>query len=343
MPIDQRFFRHGDPVSLQQICDLTGAGVQPADLDKTVTSVASLSSAQIGDVTFFESEKGETNISSDATACFVRDSDVERLPQNVAPLVCDNPRYAHAGFCNSLISPKHSDANWNASLIDPSAKVGKASKVTPNVVIGADAAIGENSVIGPGTVIGPGVQIGRDCEIGANVSIFCALIGNNVSISSGARIGEAGFGVIPGPDGAIDAPQLGRVILQDHVSIGANSCVDRGAFDDTILGERTKIDNLCQIAHNVQFGRGVLMAAFGGISGSVTVGDGSMLGGRVGIADHVNVGKGVSLAASAGLFRNIEDGETWGGTPAKPIRQWMRETAWLQKQANPKRKPKSDA
>ena len=108
-------------------------------------------------------------------------------------------------------------------------------------------------------------------------------------------------------------------------------------FDDTIIGERTKIDNLCQIAHNVVFGRSVVMAAFGGISGSVTVGDGVMIGGRVGIADHVHVDDGASLAASSGVFRNIGPGETWGGTPAKPIRQWMREVAWLQKQASKKK------
>jgi len=121
------------------------------------------------------------------------------------------------------------------------------------------------------------------------------------------------------------------------VSIGANTCIDRGVFDDTIVGERTKIDNLCQIAHNVVLGRSVLMAAFAGISGSVSVGDGCMFGGRIGIADHVKIGERVSLAASSGIFRDIDSGETWGGLPAKPIRQWMREVAWLQKNANPKK------
>ncbi len=137
-----------------------------------------------------------------------------------------------------------------------------------------------------------------------------------------------------GPEGAEDAPQYGRVILQDHVTVGANSCIDRGAFDDTIIGEHTKIDNLCQIAHNVVTGRSVLMASFAGISGSVTIGDGTMLGGRVGIADHVKIGEGAQIAASAGVFREIPSGETWGGTPAKPIRQWMKEVAWLQKQTS---------
>ena len=197
--------------------------------------------------------------------------------------------------------------------------------------------MGAGTAIGANSVIGPGVQVGRHCRIGANVSIFCALVGDHATLLSGARIGESGFGVTGGPGGMEDAPHFGRVILQDHVSIGANSCIDRGVFDDTIIGERTKIDNLCQIAHNVVFGRSVVMAAFGGISGSVLVGDGARIGGRVGIADHVKVGDGVSLAASSGVFRDIEPGETWGGTPAKPIRQWMREIAWVQKQANPKK------
>ena len=112
---------------------------------------------------------------------------------------------------------------------------------------------------------------------------------------------------------------------------------NRGKLEDTRIGAGRKIDNLCQIAHNVVFGRSVVMAALGGISGSVFVGDGARIGGRVGIADHVNIGDGVNLAASSGVFRDIEPGETWGGTPAKPIRQWMREIAWVQKQANPKK------
>ena len=130
------------------------------------------------------------------------------------------------------------------------------------------------------------------------------------------------------------------MIIQDHVSIGANSCVDRGAFDDTIIGERTKIDNLVQIAHNVIIGRNVMMASFTGISGTSVIEDGVVMGGRVGIADHVHIGAGAKLAASAGIFRDIPAGETWGGVPAKPLRQYLREIAWMQRQIAPKKKPK---
>jgi len=149
-----------------------------------------------------------------------------------------------------------------------------------------------------------------------------------VRVHAGAVIGEAGFGATAGPRGVIDVPQLGRVIVQDGVTIGANTCVDRGAYDDTVIGENTKIDNLVQIAHNVVIGRNCLFAAHVGVSGSVTIGDGCMFGGRVGIADHLAIGAGARIAAASGVAKDIPAGESWGGTPARPVRQWIRETAW---------------
>ena len=336
MPVDPRFYRPLEAKRLETIAQATGTDLN-GDGTVEISSVSSAAVAGANEIAFLDGDgKSPPDISTKAGALVVNAENAPHVPSGVPYLVSPIPRYAHGQIAHLLFEPRHLQSA-STEAISPDASIHDSAVIMPGAVIGRGAAIGDGTVIGANAVIGPGVQIGRHCQIGPNVSVMCALLGDHVKLLAGVRIGEAGFGVLAGPDGAEDAPHFGRVIIQDHVTIGANSCVDRGVFDDTIIGERTRIDNLCQIAHNVVFGRSVLMAAFGGISGSVRIGDGSMLGGRVGVADHVSVGAGASLAASAGLFRDVPDGETWGGTPAKPVRQWMREVAWLQKSANPKK------
>lgn len=217
--------------------------------------------------------------------------------------------------------------------IHPTAELEDGVQIGQGAVIGAGAQIGRGTYIGPSAVIGPGVAIGRDCEIGPRAVIGFALIGDRVKILAGALIGEPGFGVASEADAAFDVPQLGRVILQDNVSVGAGTCIDRGAWDDTVVGEYTKIDNLVQVAHNVRLGRNCLLAAQTGISGSVVVGDKVSFGGASGVTDHVTIGDGATIAGTAGVMKNVPPGEMWVGTPARPIRRFMRETAWLAKMA----------
>lgn len=316
---------------------MTGAE-RVGDPDKLITGIAAPDQAKSGELAFLEGDSGQQPaLSSELDVLVVGEAARDLVPEGAFCLVSKFPRYAHGIIAGALFKLRHLE-RADPSQAASSAKVHPDAVIGPGAVVGAGAAIGEGTVVGANAVIGPGVQIGRNCVIGTNASVHCALVGDQVTLLAGARIGETGFGVMAGPDGLVDAPHYGRVVLQDHVTVGANSCIDRGVFGDTVVCERTKIDNLCQIAHNVVLGRSVIVAAFGGISGSVRVGDGSMLGGRVGIADHVTLGEGVSLAASAGLFRDVAAGETWGGTPAKPIRQWMREIAWLNKQASPKKR-----
>lgn len=338
MTVDTRFYAPLGALTLETAAALTGAELI-GEASSPITGIASADLAKAGEIAFFEGDaSAKPSFSPQLSVLIVNEAASALVPDGVSKLIARFPRYAHSMIAKALFQPRHLAGGFGSQAIAASAKVHPGARVLPGAVIGEGAAIGEGTVIGPNAVIGPGVQIGRSCVIGAGATVQCALLGDHVTLLAGARIGETGFGVMAGPAGAEDAPHFGRVILQDHVTVGANACIDRGVFGDTIIGERTKIDNLCQIAHNVVLGRSVVVAAFGGISGSVSVGDGSMLGGRVGIADHVVVGEKVSLAASAGLFRDVGPGETWGGTPAKPIRQWMREVAWLNKQASPRKR-----
>jgi UDP-3-O-[3-hydroxymyristoyl] glucosamine N-acyltransferase len=191
-------------------------------------------------------------------------------------------------------------------------------------------------------VIGPQVRIGRDCSISPGVSIAHALIGNWVIIHPGVRIGQDGFGYAMGPKGHRKVPQVGRVIVQDHVEIGANTTIDRGASRDTVIGEGTKIDNLVQIAHNVVIGRHCVIVAQVGISGSATLDDFVVLGGQVGVVGHVRIGAGAQIAGSSNVNSDVPAGARWGGTPAKPMRDWFREITTLKTLASKRVLAKED-
>jgi UDP-3-O-[3-hydroxymyristoyl] glucosamine N-acyltransferase len=332
---DPRFFEDLGPVTLAELAKVAGAELsEPSQGDRLVRSVAALSGAESDAVTFLTDKKHAAELAATkATAVFLSARDRDLTPPGCVALVTATPQAAYAAAANRLHRARRHGAGPSVS---PDAVLEDGVLLGPGVVIGPGARIGGGSEIGANTAIGPGVAIGRDCMIGANVTIGFALLGDRVRILAGASIGEPGFGAAGGATGVVDIPQLGRVILQDGVTVGANSCIDRGAFDDTVIGENTKIDNLVQIAHNVRVGRNCVMAAHTGISGSVTVGDGAAFGGRAGVADHVTIGDGAQVAAAAGVFRDIPAGETWGGLPGQPIRRWMREVAWLSRSANRK-------
>jgi UDP-3-O-[3-hydroxymyristoyl] glucosamine N-acyltransferase len=332
---DPRFFEDLGPTTLQDLAEATGAVLSDLSTGRVNISVAApLGRAGEGAVGFLADRRYLDELAStEASACFLREDQAALAPTHCTVLKTPEPQAAWARAAARLHRPRRFGAGGPS--LHPSAELEPGVVVGPGVVIGPGVRIGRDTEIGPNTVIGPGVTIGRGCLIGANVSIGFALIGDNVRILSGAVIGEAGFGVAAGRTGAIDIPQLGRVILQNGVTVGANSCIDRGAWDDTVVGENTKIDNLVQVAHNVRLGRSCALAAHTGISGSVQVGDGVQFGGRAGIADHVKIGDGARVAAAAGLMRDIPPGESWGGFPAMPARQWMRQVAWLAKASRP--------
>lgn len=200
-----------------------------------------------------------------------------------------------------------------------------------NVVIGAGVEIGRGTIIGANTVIGPGVTIGRNAVIAANCTIDCAHLGNEVVLHSGVRIGTEGFGWLDHGTGNRKIPQLGRVIVQDRVEIGANSTIDRGALGDTVIGDGTKIDNLVQIGHNCRIGRNCLIAAMSGLSGSTIVEDGVLLGGGVGTSGHLRIGAGTVVHGRAAVTKDWPAGSKLAGAPAQDIKDFWREIAATRK------------
>jgi UDP-3-O-[3-hydroxymyristoyl] glucosamine N-acyltransferase len=259
-------------------------------------------------------------------------------PPEMAVLISGRPVYTFAAATRVLYpSAARPGPVMGGTGVSPAAHVAADALVEPGAIVEAGAVVGTGAEIGAGTVVTPGAVIGPNCRVGRNsyigpgASVFSALVGDRVFIHGGVRIGQDGFGYVPGPSGPEKIPQLGRVIIQDNVEIGANTTIDRGAMSDTVIGESTKIDNLVQIAHNVKIGRGCIVAGQCGIAGSVTLGDFVMLGGRVGVSDHVTLGTGAQLAASSGVMDNVPAGGIWAGTPAVPIREFFRQIAGLRR------------
>lgn len=328
--IDPRFYEVPQPLSASDIATLLGVAVTNGDASVSVASLAPASRAATGDLSFVEDVRDAASVGKGGV-CLASADAAAALPDGVTAIAIGHPRAAFATIADKLVRLR--GLHTGDVRIHASARTHASASIEPGVIIGAGAAIGPNVRIGANAVIGPGVQIGAGTTIGANASIRCALIGDGVTIYPSTVIGEAGFGLAAGGSGARLTPHFGRVIIQNGVSIGAGSCIDRGLLEDTVIGEGTHIDNLCHIGHNCRIGAHVVMAAFAGVSGSSIVGDGVQFGGRVGLKDHVRVGPGARIAAGAAVLGDVAAGETVAGYPAKPLKTWMRELAWLARAA----------
>jgi len=343
------FFRSRGPLALAAIGELTGAVVPDGKSGAVISGAMPLDIASPDHVTFYENQKYAAQLAiSDAGACFVSEKLAAEVPAHIVRLITPKPYVAFVKTARALFADDLRPLSIVGTRgVDPEASVHEDAKledgviVDPGAVIGPDAEIGAGTIICANVVVGPDVRIGRDCSIGPGASVTHALIGDRVIVHAGVRIGQDGFGYIP-VNGFLKVPQLGRVIVQDNVEIGAGTTVDRGAGRDTVIGEGTKIDNLVQIAHNVSIGRHCVIAGHAGLSGSVTLGDGVMLGGKVGVSDHVTIGDRAQVIAGSGLMHDIPAGERWGGAPAKPLRDFFREHVALQRLAGKAGKDKND-
>jgi len=329
---DPRFFERAGPFSLEQLAKLCGAELSPgADGAASMVDVAPLDTAGAEQISFLDNKKYvESFTRSRAAACLVHPSMAPRAPQGMALLLSSDPYRAYALVAQAFYPALKAVPGIAATAhIDPSAVLGEGVQVEPGAYIGANAEIGAGCRIGPNAVIGSGVVMGLGCVIGACASVSHALLGNRVNIYPGARIGQDGFGFAMGPMGHLKVPQLGRVVIHDEVEIGANATIDRGAGPDTVIGAGSKIDNLVQIGHNVQLGRGCIIVAQVGISGSTRIDDFVAAGGQAGITGHLHIGSGARIAAQSGVMRDIEAGGTVGGSPAVPMTDWLRQSAVL--------------
>ena len=321
-------------MKVREIAEAVGGQVV-GDGEREITSVASLATATRDELSFVEDAKftaaGEKSI---AGVLVVNQSTAELLPGKTL-IVVKNPRlaFAKAGAVLLRASTRARGVHPSAE-VDVSAKIGEDATVGALAYIGPGVTVGRRSIIGPGCMLLGDIEIGDDCELVARVTVYAQTkIGDRVTVHAGAVLGSDGFGFVPDEAGRYHKfPQIGRLEIGDDVEIGANATVDRGALDATVIESGVKLDNLVHVGHNVRLGENVVSAAQTGISGSSVVEKNVLIGGQVGIADHVTIEEGAILGAQAGIPSNKVirgKGVVFWGTPARPIREYLKELAVL--------------
>jgi UDP-3-O-[3-hydroxymyristoyl] glucosamine N-acyltransferase len=337
---DPRFFRRTGPFSLAEIVERIGAEKLDDEAGRLmIRDIAALETAGPNEITVFNDARYRPALAATRAGAIVTSRDLARhAPDGSNLVLAAEPRLAYAQIGHLFYpAPALVPGIAASAHIDPSAKIGAGSQIDAGAHIGRDVVIGAGCYVGPHVVLGIGVTLGDNCRIEANTAISYAMIGARVEIATGCSIGGQGFGFVPSPKGLVRMLQLGRVILEDGVEIGANCAIDRGATGDTVIGAGTVLDNLVHIGHNVRLGRNCIICGQVGIAGSTVVGDGVMMGGQVGVADHLTIGSGARIAAKSGVMRDIPPGMTVGGFPAMEIKQWHRQTTGVARLLRPQK------
>lgn len=330
----ERFFnKKKEFLTLEEVIEKTNSNIsQNYDLTTKIFDISTLESAKNNEISFINSGQYlDQFYKSEAGFCFSQKKYLGKEPKSMILIENDDPYFAYSQIVSEFYEEKKQ--NYSNKNIDPSAKIGNNCQIACNAFIGKNVEIGDNCIIGPNSSIMQDCKIGNGVIINCNVVVSFAIIGNNCIIHHGVKIGQDGFGFAHNNGINHKIIQIGIVEIGDDVEIGANTCIDRGAIENTVIGNNVKIDNLNQIAHNVKIGQGTVIAGCCAIAGSAEIGKFVQIGGRAGIGGHIKIGDGAKIAGMSGVMRDIEPMQVVGGAPALPIRKWHKLNAQLFKLA----------
>ena len=345
--IDNRFYDDPTPISVDDIVKLIGAEKHRGSGSLMVCHVASAGKVDVGGLCFAISASAAEQVRDEkGVICLVTPEHVDDLGKHVCVIVSSKPKrdfnlVIKAIFEDATIEVDH--YSKTKSIIHPNAVIEDDVEIGEGCTIEANAFIGKGSVFGAGCYIGASTYIGHGCVLGEgsaiepNVKISYAIIGKSAQISSGVVIGSTGFGIGDYGDGNVAIPHLGRVIIGDYCHIGANTVIDRGFIDDTVIGSHVMLDSLVMIGHNAIVGDGNILCSQAGIAGSTTVGNNNIFGGQSGTSDHLTIGSNNIFTGRAGVTKSIGDNQTLSGFPAISAREFRREVATLRRLANSKK------
>ncbi len=318
-------------MKLREIAGIIGGRIL-GDPDVEITGVSGINEAKPGDITFLSGKKKSFDLSGiKASAVIVKEEIKDPAPANM--LIVDNPYLAYAKALELFYKKPYKPSGVSSkAIIGDNVSFGNDVSIYPLAYVSSNAQIGSRVAIFPGVYIGEGVIVGDDSVIYPNVSIIEGTrIGRRVTVHSGTVIGSDGFGYVPVSGTYYKIPQVGGVVIEDEVEIGANVTIDRSTTGDTIIGFGTKIDNSVHIAHNVKIGKHCIIVAKVGIAGSVEIGDGVIIGGQAGVLEHIKIGNGAKISAGAGITEDIPEGQIISGYPSMPHKAWLRSQSNLRR------------